>query len=83
MQHWKHDRPHNVYIFLIKIDGTMSFCLSGCPDNQKSTHISAIIKARVTKFGMKVAVYPVPVEFISNVGCHAYRPRKSIIIYLC
>lgn len=44
--------------------------------------MSAIIKARLTKFGMKVSLDYVQIKFISNAVCHAERPRKSIISFL-
>lgn len=54
-------------------------CLSICFSVCMNTHISAIIETRETKFGKNVSIYFTQIHFISNVGCHAHRPRNSII----
>lgn len=42
--------------------------------------ISATIKARYIKFGMKVSVYRGQIKFIINFVCHAHSPDKTIIL---
>lgn len=50
------------------------FSLSVCMNTQSS----AYIKARDTKFGIKVSEYYTQIKSISYFMCHAYRPRKSV-----
>lgn len=43
-----------------------------------NVEISAIIKAKVTKFVMKLPLYQTQIKCILNIGCHAHCLRKSI-----
>lgn len=45
----------------------LSICLSVC----MNAYISAIVKVRDTKFGMKLLVHYTFNEYISNFKCHA------------
>lgn len=42
-----------------------------------STQISVIIRARNTKFGMRVPLYYMQININSNAACHFLLPRKS------
>lgn len=44
-----------------------------------NAQISAIMKARDTKFGMKIPIYHRQLQFIANSRCHANRLCKSVI----
>jgi len=82
-------RPHKVYIFLISINSRVDIAMSVCPSVRPSvcpsvrlsvpflnTYISETIRARATKFGMKVHLYIALMKFVLEF-CHApLRPRK-------
>lgn len=47
-----------------------------------NAQISTVLKARDTKFGIQVFVYPTQLQFILNASCHSYC-RSQTIICLC
>lgn len=46
-----------------------------------NAEILVIIKAIFTKFGIQVAIYPMPIKLITIIVCHVHRPLKSFITF--
>jgi len=50
----KRFRPHQVYIFLIRITSRVDLAMSVCPFVRMNAKISETIKARLLRFGMQI-----------------------------
>lgn len=55
----------------------LSLCLSICLSVCLNIEISAVIRAKVFKLGMKVYANSEQTKIFSNTGCHTHRFRKS------
>lgn len=59
---------------LRRVDWAMFVCMNAL--------ISAVMRAKETKFGTNVLLLSAQINYITNVGCHAHCPRKSVIQFL-
>jgi len=77
----KRFRPHNVYLFLIRITSRVDLAMSVCPSVRMSAEISETISATILGLGMQIPEVPVQRKFLSEM-CHAYsnahNPPKAV-----
>lgn len=66
-----------VYIFLIEL--TFNYVNMPCLSGSVNTHISAIMKARDTKFDISIFFFPTIRMLILNIECHAHRTSKIVV----